>query len=538
MTREPADFLPLSLDKARWIEDWVVSTTAASTTAAAVTVGPSQVQAGPTKHPRPAKRLCLHKPFQAAFARPFNTLHTPPPTSASDTRPDMSSDFLGKRPADDSDPTPKPPSRTAKSFPSIPFDIPSPSKRRRRPSPTKKDYLGTLEKPYRVLALNGTDNRIHLLPPDARKLYDALLPARHQEDIVPSEVRDQVVSLVGDEARRYHFREPATSGPEADATVLHANIHKILLKATAAHESDFHECAWNNLVHTPIFELVYSAVKPYQPRGEVPSQQSRPASARIVPAMAATILRRYVPQPLSTYPSEAASATSSASASRAGDSVSSTPYSDTSFHTSMPAQGDSKKVDYLLAIDVTKGSPLSVVFERFIARESARERDWDGGVDTSHVNQTLYPAVQWSPVFCSVETKLREADSVVQLGIWLGAWHKRMERARQHVHTVRPDLRRPEDATVPRACIPSALLMKIVEHDWSIYFACDTQDTNATGEMFDTITLFGPLTIGSTRDLLGIYQLVATLKVIKDWGETTFQERLEEWFLCDRVLPG
>ncbi|KAG9249466.1 uncharacterized protein F5Z01DRAFT_596430, partial [Emericellopsis atlantica] len=127
------------------------------------------------------------------------------------------------------------------------------------------------------------------------------------------------------------------------------------------------------------------------------------------------------------------------------------------------------------------------------------------------INQTRYGPLTTAPIACSIETKSESARTggLTQLGLWVAAWHKKMHAIQDFLST---DLARRPNA---HDRIPSSLLIQVVDHDWTLFFACD----NASA-----ITLHGPTKIGSTTSLEEARALVASLEVIKAWMETTFRE--------------
>lgn len=70
-----------------------------------------------------------------------------------------------------------------------------------------------------------------MLPQDVKSLYSRIQKARHKEEIIPSEVRDRVVNLIGeDEARQYYFRKESTAGADA----VYDTLYEITLEAKEA----------------------------------------------------------------------------------------------------------------------------------------------------------------------------------------------------------------------------------------------------------------------------------------------------------------
>lgn len=48
-----------------------------------------------------------------------------------------------------------------------------------------------------------------------------------------------------------------------------------------------------------------------------------------------------------------------------------------------------------------------------------------------------------------------------------------------------------------------------------------------------SVYLYGPFPIRSTGDIVGLYGLVASLKVIKAWIETNFSVGMGQWLMCN-----
>ncbi|RYP34434.1 hypothetical protein DL766_002955 [Monosporascus sp. MC13-8B] len=382
------------------------------------------------------------------------------------------------------------------------------------------------EKPVYVKDL---ESNVTFLSQDIKSLYSRIQQARHQKEVIPWEVRNQVLALVGEDgARPYSFRREATAGAEA----MHTTLCDIKLEAKAAAEDEYHETGWNHSVHTPLLKLVYMSRK--QSRGT--PQLGKLASARVVSAMSATIWGNYIPIKPSKLPTlsklllhpvsdagsgSLASGVLACSVSNDASSGTGTDYGSTATekHRHMHSRSDSKRVDYVLVMDAQDDAPLQRVFSHFVYE--ALERDL-----LPHVNQTLYRPLQWSPIACSIKTKVETAaqDPMLQLGTWVAAWHKRMHILRQYLFSKAPSLWRPgrqEDR------LPSTLLIEVVNHEWRLYFTCDRGAS---------IDLYGPLSIGSTRHLTEAYALVASLEAIKEWIETTFREGMDRWLMCNELL--
>lgn len=59
-----------------------------------------------------------------------------------------------------------------------------------------------------------------------------------------------------------------------------------------------------------------------------------------------------------------------------------------------------------------------------------------------------------------------------------------------------------------------------------MYFACDSGSS---------ITIYGLLSMGSTKTIPSVYILLSSLQALKDWAETTFRASMETWFMCDQA---
>ncbi|KAI0446722.1 hypothetical protein F4803DRAFT_502130 [Xylaria telfairii] len=494
------------------------------------------------ERPRPArKRKLFHPRVDDTFTHPFNTPtpYTPPLTaiSSSDLRTGQKRS-AGDRSDDEDDTcdgaanaTPKAPTRP-------------PAKRRSRSnSPTKSSWgnLTLFEKP---VLLRKIDEGGSNLPDDIQLLYDRLGAAIDKEGIIPFEVRDQAIAVIGSRAtRNARYREQATENAES----LHASLQAIVHAAGEAAEDEYHETAWNHAVHTPILKLVYADTRsakdftmpPYLPS---PSYQAWcSGSARLAYTMSASIFKDYTPMkralptpklvmPFRSAPRMPASLASAPvdnaddirearSVSGSGSLFSGNTQSVIELDGITYNRSDSKKVDYVLVMDAKDNAPFRKVFN-FVWNECL-ERDV-----LPHINQSVYRPLQLSPIACSIETKpeLNLINPLVQLGTWVAAWHKRMHLLRQHMFGIGDEL--PTQKNTDRGRLPTTLLIKVVNHEWRLYFACDRGSC---------IEACGPLSIGSTSNLMDAYVLLTALEEIKDWIETTFREGLETWFMCDTL---
>lgn len=122
------------------------------------------------------------------------------------------------------------------------------------------------------------------------------------------------------------------------------------------------------------------------------------------------------------------------------------------------------------------------------------------------VNQTDYTPLMRSPLAVSIETKVAGAspeEGRLHLGIWTASWYKRMEML-----------------GIDR--LPTLPLILVCDHQWSLYFAIDC---------LDRIEIRGPLQIGMTDHLTRIYALLAVLRLLSTWIDTTFRSWVTNTFI-------
>ncbi|OIW23063.1 hypothetical protein CONLIGDRAFT_142503 [Coniochaeta ligniaria NRRL 30616] len=286
---------------------------------------------------------------------------------------------------------------------------------RRPPSPAKRPRLDSiaaddddaqeassrLSKPVRYDAL--ADNPFEQLPDDVRDLFTEIYNIGQHESFIPAEVRQDIQIMVGDlHFRSRWFQEPATTLSPAQAFLAGAT-HKLIdsgqrstkpttPEAFALRELDTlrdleeaardcvsaSEAAWHTRVHVPLLAHATSGFR----------------SVAVELASTAQIARGAMPP--TTH--------------NDGHDVS---------------QG--KMIDIAVVLRPTPNTRLANAIAAAAASTS-------GGADTfESVNQTSYPPLRFCPVAVSVETKASSADveaGKVQLGVWIAAWHRRMDALR------------------------------------------------------------------------------------------------------------
>ena len=385
---------------------------------------------------------------------------------------------------------------------------PSPPKRPRSTSPIKTQIdLQKLEKPVHISDLDE-DNATSVLPPDIQPLYTLFQSASQlPASTVPVEVHAKVLSYV----TGAELPAPDTSKIAAAEAGL-SRIRHIRQQALMSAKQRRHECAWNNLIHTPLLLLAFQEPEP-EPESEKSEQAA--VSVRLEPVMSVSIARDSVPRVQQRFAGGDVDSQSvlACSVSKSIDTNQASDLNSTQTQTN----SDHRKVDYVVVLDVSKNAPLKQTIINLILSQGA----------PAHVNQTLYPSVSDSPIGLSIETKTVSArDPLVQLGIWIAAWHKRMNdlrTSRLRQHTLLGETLTLENSVPVDPRLVSVPLIVVTGHEWDVYFACDEGST---------ISIRGPLRIGSTSTVLQVYVLLASLRAIKEWMKTTYYKCIANWFLC------
>ncbi|KAI0520841.1 hypothetical protein F5B22DRAFT_598593 [Xylaria bambusicola] len=388
--------------------------------------------------------------------------------------------------------------------------LPPPKPTSRRPSPVRPSLktaadLELLDKPVFTHEIAAEENVQAILPDDVQSLYVAIEnAATHQEEIIPKEVRDQVSRLVGENATRPRFfRSTETVGGTLTAEVTLARLRDIVDRAKSSAEQGRHETAWNHLVHTPMLDLAFRNNGP----------------VGVEPAMTANIAMNSVPRlrpgigaGYDTAPLPAWSAPHSNSVTLSENSEGQRPDSQ--------QQGniDRKKVDYVLVADVADPKMKTVIHEMV----------WDLGISGcgTHFNQTEYLPLRYKPIAVTIETKGKSStrDPLLQLGIWIAAWHERMLQVRTF-RSQAVKLTAEERKELFSMKLVSVPLIVITSYEWGLYFACDHQSS---------IEMYGPISIGSTRSLLSAYALLTSLEAIGTWIDTKYCASMKKWILVDK----
>lgn len=175
-------------------------------------------------------------------------------------------------------------------------------------------------------------------------------------------------------------------------------------------------------------------------------------------------------------------------------------------HSLLPASAaglatQSKMVDFAMVLDTRSDKLLA---KRVYAKLRHEE--------LTAINHTPAEHVRFSPIAVSIETKRAAVEEDVanaQLAVWVSAhfrWLQRLANA--------------------GSMLPTLPLVMVQGHEWKLMLA-ELQDDSE-------ISIFRHLSLGSTRSVLGVYQLVASLRRLAEWTKDAYRPWLEENVLLIR----
>ncbi|KAJ2984183.1 hypothetical protein NUW58_g6125 [Xylaria curta] len=346
---------------------------------------------------------------------------------------------------------------------------------------------------------------------------------------MPHEVRDMVAG-----AKDYFFR-PEDQEQSAHARDTYVALSSIVDVACASNDYKRHEASWNHLVHTPLLQLVFG---PVPPRGSNTQQQSasniqssqKPPAVHFEVVMSAIVVGSAIPnirepgsailnirEPGSGIPDPAYSVSLNTSVK---DSDTSTVDKNLDDPDNFHSRKESKKVDYVLAMCINDDDKLKKVI---------KAASYEPHLAYGHVNQTSITSLLYNPIAVSIETKIdgSRADPIIQLGLWVAAWHKRMGELRKRRFPPTPKAYRPPGTTETKPFVPKLVPVPLIEvksHDWYISFAFD---------MVESIEIRGCTLLGSTDTIVKAYALITNLGLVKRWIETEFYQGITDWFTKD-----
>ncbi|GKU11075.1 hypothetical protein FLAG1_12089 [Fusarium langsethiae] len=369
--------------------------------------------------------------------------HVPP-----DLRRDSTPEALGDDPFHDQ--TPKGPSRTTSiaKLPERPLNAPSlppsssvsrASKASRSSSPVKRKTLDLLQKPVRFVPMIRSQ-----LPSNFHKTFDNIFSIVDKNAYIPQAVEKDLQKTGNPTMPRWFFKHNKNKISEYQTEL--AALEKIRDETVKIQTYQASEAEWNLEVHGPLLELALR---------QLPLVQRNIITT-------ASISKPFVPDTRI-------------------DS-----YYDTS---------KSKMIDF--GLTATPSEHTAAHLAGILDTLPVTERT---------VNQTTYGSVTKNPIAVSIEIKtssgsLEEANA--QLGLWIAAWHKRMNLLKQCHEDI---------ITLP--------LIIVMEHEWKLLFAVDQGDS---------IDIFRDICIGDTRDLSNLYTIIAVLKELGEWIQTDYLAWLDRW---------
>ncbi|KAI0154655.1 hypothetical protein GGR57DRAFT_466248 [Xylariaceae sp. FL1272] len=400
------------------------------------------------------------------------------------------------------------------------------NRRKRSTSPIKsRRDLEKLVKPVYIYELEE-ETAANVLPDDIFPLYEEILNiGEHHVGVIPTVLRDRIPAQ--DRIPAHSFGDEPRTDPAATAESALSTILQIKADAALSAELQRHEIAWNIIVHSPVLRLALGPrpERETDPEPQILRQQRQHVSVRVEPIMSAPISPDSVPlldPDLTTSVGSRTAETAAWTASESSTHVTEGSQQSVDSASITSGRSETKKVDYVLVLDIAKEIPLYHTISRLIQQISIR----DG--TKAHVNQTDYAPIFRNPIAVSIETKSASSsrDPLLQLGIWTASWHKRMTDLRTWLLMLNGSISGVSKVSHPR--LVSVPLVVVTGHHWELYFACEVRLDDRPN-----ISIHGPVSLGSTKTTLKMFSLVASLRAIKRWAEGTFYEAVNSWFTPD-----
>ncbi|KAI0187471.1 hypothetical protein EV127DRAFT_499045 [Xylaria flabelliformis] len=135
------------------------------------------------------------------------------------------------------------------------------------------------------------------------------------------------------------------------------------------------------------------------------------------------------------------------------------------------------------------------------------------------INQSNYTPLCHRPIAVAVITNV-DTTGEVELGIWTKAWLNRICLLRGI----------PMDTDPSSPPLP---LISIRGHDWYVliaYYECQTADSSRP-----ELILWGEQPIGNTRDLIGAYKLLRSIRLLADWADGAFRRYIDTVVVPDAL---
>ncbi|KAK0622143.1 hypothetical protein DIS24_g11358 [Lasiodiplodia hormozganensis] len=155
----------------------------------------------------------------------------------------------------------------------------------------------------------------------------------------------------------------------------------------------------------------------------------------------------------------------------------------------------SKMVDFAVVLDTRSDKDLAKIVRAKLRQE-----------ELSSINHTPAEHVRFSPIAVSIETKraaIEEDVANAQLAVWVSAHFRWLQRLSNG-----------------GSALPTLPLIIVQGHEWKLMLAELEDDSE--------IRIFRHLSLGTTRSVLGVYQLAASLRRLAGWAKDTYRPWLEK----------
>ncbi|RMJ04980.1 hypothetical protein CDV36_014357 [Fusarium kuroshium] len=176
---------------------------------------------------------------------------------------------------------------------------------------------------------------------------------------------------------------------------------------------------------------------------------------------------------------------------------------------------EAKMVDFCLAVSDTDIQAAAV---RTVKACQANAGPSDSNLVRS-INHTEYMPLRWRPIAVNIETKTPDGSSqegMAQLSVWAATHFERLRALKRSKGALLREMQTDE-------ALSTALPLLLIQGStWSLFFAVDGTDR---------IDIFNGIVIGDTTTMIGCYKVVAALRELATWSETTFRT-----WLLDEVL--
>lgn len=131
--------------------------------------------------------------------------------------------------------------------------------------------------------------------------------------------------------------------------------------------------------------------------------------------------------------------------------------------------------------------------------------------DDRNINQTRYTPVKYRPITVNIEVKIPgegRNEAMVQLAVWAAAQMEKLNALSGKLATIG---------------IP---LIYIERHDWRLYNIYQEKD----GEIVRR-SVFGNGVFGDSSSILGIYKIIAAVRILAEWSHTEYRAWFEKGVL-------